>query len=361
LVQEGLLVIDVEIHQRIGDFLLDIDFSGGSGITALFGPSGSGKSSVIKVIAGLTRLGTGRVVLDGTVLADGKGRHTPPHRRRIGVVFQEARLFPHLSVRRNLRYGRLFTPRGEQRIAEGPVIDTLGIGHLLDRHPATLSGGEQQRVAIGRALLASPRLLLMDEPLASLDSARRLEILPLIEKLRDEFGIPIIYVSHAVEEVARLAGKVVVLEAGRIAREGAPADVFRVATDRFEIMSVVAGQLGTPDNAFQLTPVETPAGVVWLNGVVSPEGRAVSVLVHATDVALATHRPEGVSIRTVLAGVVSSVPDGLGPSVTVDLALEGGGRLAASVTRAAVDELGLVPGRPVFALVKSVALDERPV
>ena len=354
-------MIDVEIHQRIGDFVLDISFSGGSGITALFGPSGSGKSSVIKVIAGLTRLGTGRVVLDGTVLADGEGRHTPPHRRRIGVVFQEARLFPHLSVRRNLRYGRLFTPRGEQRIAEGPVIDTLGIGHLLDRHPATLSGGEQQRVAIGRALLASPRLLLMDEPLASLDAARRLEILPLIEKLRDEFGIPIIYVSHAVEEVARLAGKVVVLEAGRVAREGAPADAFRIATDRFEIMSVVAGQLGTPDSAFQLTPVETPAGVVWLNGVVSPEGREVSVLVHATDVALATHRPEGVSIRTVLAGVVSSVPDGLGPSVTVDLTLQGGGRLAASVTRAAVTELGLVPGRPVFALVKSVALDERPV
>ncbi|WP_370675788.1 molybdenum ABC transporter ATP-binding protein [Pleomorphomonas sp. PLEO] len=354
-------MIEVEIRQRIGEFLLDIGFSGGSGITALFGPSGSGKSSVIKVIAGLTRLDAGRVVLDGTVLADGRGRHTPPHRRRIGVVFQEARLFPHLSVRRNLRYGRLFTPRGEQHIAEGPVIDTLGIGHLLDRHPATLSGGEQQRVAIGRALIASPRLLLMDEPLASLDAARRLEILPLIETLRDEFGIPIVYVSHAVEEVARLAGKVVVLEAGRVAREGAPADVFRVATDRFEIMSVIEGLLGTPDGAFQLTPVETQAGIVWLNGVVGHQGRAVRVLVHATDVALAIHRPEGVTIRTVLTGIVADVPEGQGPSVTVDVALDGGARLAASVTRAAVAELGLAPGRPVFALVKSVALDERPL
>lgn len=354
-------MIDVEIHQRIGSFQLDVAFSGNAGVTALFGPSGSGKSSVIKVIAGLTRLRSGRIVLDGTMLADDAGRHMPPHRRRIGVVFQEARLFPHLSVRHNLAYGRLLTPRTERRIAEAPVIETLGIGHLLDRHPATLSGGEQQRVALGRALLASPRLLLMDEPLAALDAARRLEILPLIERLRDEFAIPIVYVSHAVEEVARLAGKVVVLEAGKVARQGSPADVFRVSADRFEIMSVVEGRLGTPDSTYQLTPVETAAGIVWLTGIAKPEGRAVRVLVHATDVALATRRPEGVTIRTVLTGIVAEVPDSLGPSLTVDVALDGGGRLAASVTRAAVVELGLQPGRPVFALVKAVALDERPI
>ncbi|PKR89449.1 molybdenum ABC transporter ATP-binding protein [Pleomorphomonas diazotrophica] len=354
-------MIEVEINQRLGDFQLDVGFSGDGGVTALFGPSGSGKSSVIKIIAGLTRLASGRVVVDGTVLADGKGRHVPPYRRRIGVVFQEARLFPHLSVRNNLRYGRLFTPRDQRRVAEEPVIETLGIGHLLDRRPATLSGGEQQRVALGRAMLASPRLLLMDEPLASLDVARRLEILPLIEALRDEFGIPIVYVSHAVEEVARLAGKIVVLEAGRVARQGSPADVFRIAADRFAIMSVVEGRLGAPDDAFHLTPIETPAGIVWLNGLVRPLGRAVRVLVHATDVALATRRPEGVTIRTVLAGTVADIPDGSGPSVTVDVALQGGTRLAASVTRAAVAELGLEPGRQVFALVKSVALDERPL
>ncbi|CAI9412051.1 Maltose/maltodextrin import ATP-binding protein MalK [Pleomorphomonas sp. T1.2MG-36] len=354
-------MIDVEIHQRLGDFQLDVDFSGGDGVTALFGPSGSGKSSVIKIVAGLTRLRSGRILVDGAVLADGQGCHVPPHRRRIGVVFQEARLFPHLSVRRNLRYGRLFTPLDQRRIAEGPVIETLGIGHLLDRHPATLSGGEQQRVALGRALLASPRLLLMDEPLASLDAPRRLEILPLIEALRDEFGIPIVYVSHAVEEVARLAGKVVVLEAGKVVREGPPADVFRLAADRFEIMSVIEGRLGSPNEAFQLTPVEMPAGTVWLNGLVRPQDRTVRVLVHATDVALAIHRPEGVTIRTVLAGTVADVPDGSGPSVTVDVALQGGSRLAASVTRAAVAELDLKPGRSVFALVKSVALDERPL
>ncbi len=354
-------MIDVEIQQPLGDFMLDVAFSGGNGITALFGPSGSGKSSVIKVLAGLTRLRAGHVVLDDAIIADGAGRHTPPHRRRIGVVFQEARLFPHLSVGANLRYGRLFTPKGDRRIAEQPVIDTLGIGHLLDRHPATLSGGEQQRVAIGRALLASPRLLLMDEPLASLDAARRLEILPLIETLRDEFGIPIIYVSHAVEEVARLAGKVVVLEAGKVAREGAPADVFRAASDRFEVMSVIEGSLGAPDQAFQLTPVETPAGMVWLNGIVGHRGRGVRVLVHATDVALATQKPEGVTIRTVLVGTIADIPDVPGASVTVDVVLEGGAHLAASVTRASVADLGLSPGSPVFALVKSVALDERPL
>ncbi|MCM5558056.1 molybdenum ABC transporter ATP-binding protein [Pleomorphomonas sp. JP5] len=354
-------MIDVEIHQRLGDFQLDVDFSGDGGVTALFGPSGSGKSSVIKFIAGLTRLRSGRIVVDDAVMADGQGRHVPPYRRRIGVVFQEARLFPHMSVGRNLRYGRLFTPRGQRHIAEGPVIDTLGIGHLLDRHPATLSGGEQQRVSLGRALLASPRLLLMDEPLASLDAPRRLEILPLIEALRDEFAIPIVYVSHAVEEVVRLASKVVVLEAGKVARVGSPTDVFRVAADRFEIMSVIEGRLGPPNAPFHLTPVETPAGIVWLNGLVRPLGREVRVLVHATDVALATHRPDGVTIRTVLAGTVAEVPEGSGSSVTIDVELDGGSHLAASVTRAAVAELDLKPGRQVFALVKSVALDERPL
>ncbi len=354
-------MIDVEIRQRLGDFSLDLAFTGGAGVTALFGPSGSGKSSVIKVIAGLSRLAAGHVRLDGVTLAEGARLHLPPNRRRVGVVFQEARLFPHLSVRSNLRFGRLFTPKTERRIAEERVIDTLGISHLLDRHPATLSGGEQQRVAIGRALLSSPRLLLMDEPLAALDVARRLEILPLIEALRDEFAIPIIYVSHAVEEVARLAAKVVVLEAGRVSREGPPADVLRAGRDRFEIVSMVEGSLGEPDAAYQLTPVENTAGTIWLNGVVAPRGRKVRVLIHATDVALALDRPDGVTIRTVLAGKVADIVNDGGPSVTVDVALHGDGRLAASVTRRAADELGLAPGRPVFALVKSVALDERPV
>lgn len=354
-------MIDVEIRQRLGDFSLDLAFSGDGGITALFGPSGSGKSSVIKVIAGLNRLAEGHVRLDGVTLADGRRLHLPPHRRRVGVVFQEARLFPHLSVRRNLRYGRLFTPKAERRVAEGPVIDTLGIGHLLDRHPATLSGGEQQRVAIGRALLTSPRLLLMDEPLAALDEARRLEILPLIEALRDEFAIPIIYVSHAVEEVARLAAKVVMLDAGRVVREGAPADVLRIGRDRFEIASVIEGSLGTPDAEYQLTPVLTAAGTLWLSGLAGPEGRAVRVLVHATDVAIATKRPHGVSIRTQLRATVTDMTGNGGAGVIVDLALDGGGHLAAAITRRAAADLGLQPGLAVFALVKAAALDERPV
>ena len=180
-------------------FALDAAFTAGPGVTALFGPSGSGKSTVIRLLAGLERPEEGRITLGDSVLLDTESRRAvPPHRRRIGLVFQDALLLPHLSVKANLTYGRWFTPRGERRIAFDPVVEVLGIGHLLDRRPTTLSGGERQRVAIGRALLASPRLLLMDEPLASLDQARRQEILPFIERLRDAFAIPVVYVSHAV-------------------------------------------------------------------------------------------------------------------------------------------------------------------
>lgn len=208
------------------EFSFDVAFAAYEGVTALFGPSGSGKSTAIRLLAGLERPQTGRICLDDEIVLDtASGRFMPPHKRRIGLVFQDALLFPHLSVRANLIYGLNLTPKHERRIALDPVVAVLGIGHLLERRPDTLSGGERQRVAIGRALLTSPRLLLMDEPLASLDAARKLEILPFIEQLRDEFEIPIIYVSHSLEEVTRLAKHVVRLDQGRVIGAGKPAEM----------------------------------------------------------------------------------------------------------------------------------------
>jgi molybdate transport system ATP-binding protein len=209
--------IEVAARLRRGEFALDVAFAAEGRIVALFGPSGSGKSTLLNIIAGLVQPDEARVVVGRRVLADtAQGLRVPVHRRRVGYVFQEARLFPHMSVARNLSYGRRFAPKFERHGSVEEVVALLGIGHLLGRRPDTLSGGEKQRVAIGRALLASPRLLLMDEPLASLDAARKAETLPYIERLRDEFAIPIVYVSHSREEVERLTREIVHLDGGRV-------------------------------------------------------------------------------------------------------------------------------------------------
>src|SRR5437667_10720461 len=219
-------MLEVDIEHRFGAFALDIHFRSGRGLTALFGRSGAGKTSVVNAIAGLLHPERGRIVVDGSVLLDTeRGIHAPAHRRRIGYVFQEGRLFPHLTVRQNLLYGRWFTPAAERSGRLDDIVALLGIEALLGRRPALLSGGEKQRVAIGRALLASPRLLLMDEPLASLDEARKSEVLPYIETLRDEKRIPIVYVSHSLAEVARLATTLVLVADGRVAAAGPVAEI----------------------------------------------------------------------------------------------------------------------------------------
>jgi molybdate transport system ATP-binding protein len=214
-------MLTVEIEKRLGDFTLGARFESAGGITAVFGPSGAGKTTLVNAIAGLIAPDRGRIAIDGTVLFDSERRiNLPPHRREIGYIFQEGRLFPHFSVSRNLDYGRRMRGLPEDAKQLERIVSLLDIGHLLERRPGKLSGGERQRVAIGRALLTRPRLLLLDEPLASLDAARKREILPYLERMRDEFGVPMVYVSHQAAELRRIATAVVRLEAGRVAAAG---------------------------------------------------------------------------------------------------------------------------------------------
>ncbi|MEK6630713.1 MAG: molybdenum ABC transporter ATP-binding protein, partial [Acidobacteriota bacterium] len=220
-------MIEVDVRAQLGAFSLDAAFHAPSrGVVALFGRSGAGKTTLINLLAGMLRPASGRISVDGTVFFDTAAKiNVPVERRRIGFVFQDSRLFPHLTVESNLRYGLSRAPASDRRIAFQTVVDVLGIAHLLRRRPFSLSGGERQRVALGRALLAQPRLLLMDEPLASLDAPRKAEILPYIERLRDEFALPMVYVSHSLDEVIRLADHLLVISDGRIMASGALTDI----------------------------------------------------------------------------------------------------------------------------------------
>jgi molybdate transport system ATP-binding protein len=351
-------MIEVSLKHARPRFTLDIAFEAGPGITALFGESGSGKSTILNLISGLERPDSGRIILDKDTIYDSVQRiDIPVHRRRIGYVFQDALLFPHLSVRQNLIYGR----RGN-RIDVASVVDLLDIGHVIDARPATLSGGERQRVAIGRALLSAPRLLLMDEPLASLDIARKREILPYIERLNATYAIPVIYVSHAVDEVARLASIVVVINGGRIVASGAPPEVLppiEAGHDRFARISVLSAAVGTFDPAYHLTTFIHPSGNLTLAGEFGRTGRSVRIVVRATEVTLARVKPKDISTRTVLRGTIAGIEQGGDPVAMVVVALKGGDDLAAALTRKAVDELQLRKGDKIWCLLKSVSIDER--
>ena len=358
-------MISVDVALKLDTFDLDVAFENEDGITCLFGRSGAGKSLTISLIAGLARPDRGRIVLDGRTLVDTEaGTFVPPHSRRVGLVFQDARLFPHLSIKQNLLYGRRFAGKIPEHVQLDRVVETLGIGHLLRRRPGRLSGGEKQRVSIGRALLASPALLLMDEPLASLDTERKLEILPLIESLRDTFGIPIVYVSHAVDEVARLASRVVVMEAGRVIAAGPVEEALGpalrdIGVSPFARSSVVKGAVTARDADYGLTEIAHPAGKIWLVGDAGAEGKAVRIVVKATDVTLARDPGPNMSIRNVLAGTVAAVDTDGGAFAGVSIALDGHDHLFALATRKAVDELAIASGDRIFALIKTVALDER--
>jgi len=353
------IAVDVKLSQ--GDFALQAAFTAESGVTALFGQSGAGKSTLAALIAGLRRPSTGRIVLDDTVLVDtAAGVFVPRQKRRIGVVFQEARLFPQLSVRANLRFGQRFLPRGERAPELGPVVELLGIGSLLERRPRHLSGGEQQRVAIGRALLMRPQALVMDEPLASIDEARRAEILPYLDRLKSELRIPIVYISHAVAEIARLADTVVVLGAGRVTAAGTAADIL----SRLDLPQLGAAEQGAILTATVLSVdasrgtavLAHPAGSLTVPAVAAPAGTALRLRIHARDVALAVGDPGRISIRNRLPARIIELGQATGGGVDVRLDA-GGSPLLARITEDAVADLGLGPGSEVTALIKAIAVE----
>ena len=357
-------MLKVSVGKRLDKFELAADFVSDAGITALFGRSGSGKTTLVNAIAGLVRPDRGEIEVNGVCLFEStRGIDVPVERRRVGYIFQEGRLFPHLTVRQNLLYGRWFAPQAEAGDDLDRVADLLGIGSLLQRRPARLSGGEKQRVAIGRALLAHPRLLLMDEPLASLDEARKAEILPYIERLRDQSRIPIVYVSHSIAEVARLASNVVLLSEGRVAAVGPTSEIMQrldlfPLTGRAEAGAIVEATVERHDEQFGLTELRSRAGLWKLPRLDAPIGGRLRLRVRARDVMIAKSAPTDLSALNVLPGIVSGIGAHDGPIVEIRLDCSGEA-LIARLTRYSVERLGLAPGAPVFALVKSVALDRR--
>ena len=355
--------IEARFRLDYPDFTLDVDLTlPDVGVTALFGSSGSGKTSILRCVAGLERATHSYLAVNGQVWQnDARRLFVPTHQRPLGYVFQEASLFPHLSVRRNLEFGLKRTPVAERRVGLEQTIALLGISPLLDRRPEHLSGGERQRVAIARALAASPRLLLMDEPLASLDLKRKGEILPYLERLHGELDIPVLYVSHSPDEVARLADHVVYLEAGRAHAEGPLNEILTrpdlplVHLD--EAAAVLDARVASHDEAYHLTEVSIPGGRLAVSHSTLPVGAPTRVRIHARDVSLALQPPEQSSIQNMLPARVLDVRGDHDPAqALVRLDLGDGAILLARVTQRSVAHLGIVPGLKVFAQVKSVAL-----
>ncbi|MEQ1592344.1 MAG: molybdenum ABC transporter ATP-binding protein [Thiobacillaceae bacterium] len=347
-----------------GSFCLDVDLAlPAHGVTVLFGPSGSGKTTLLRLIAGLERAPGARITLNNEVWDD--GRHlTPTHRRPIGYVFQEASLFPHLTARANIDYGRRRSAQQLGDTAFTDLIARLGISSMLDRKPDQLSGGERQRVAIARALATRPKLLLMDEPLAALDQARKQDFLPYLERLHDELDIPMLYVTHSPDEAARLADYMVVLDAGSVRAAGSLSEVFArtdlpLAQDD-EAGVVWEGQIEQHDAAYHLSRLNCGGGALWVRATDKPLGTSLRVRILARDVSLTLTPQTDTSILNILPATVRSISaDAQSAQALVWLnagGLDAGVALCARITRRSVDRLGLRPGMPVWAQIKSVAL-----
>ena len=343
-------------------FSLDVDLDlPGRGVTALFGPSGSGKTTLLRCFAGLERTPDGFLQIKGTIWQDAaKWIYLPTHQRPLGYVFQEASLFPHLNVRRNLEYGMRRVPESERRVSLDQAIELLGIGALLAQKPDTLSGGERQRVGIARALTVSPKILLMDEPLVALDLARKQEILPYLEHLHDELEIPILYVSHAPDEVARLAHHIVVMDGGRVLANGPLSETLarldlpiRLGEDGGVVIDAIVGMR---DQEWHLLRADFAGGSLWVRDMGAAIGASVRIRILARDVSLALTRPDHSSILNQLQGNVVALADDTHPSLALIRVQVGDVPLLARVTKLSAHTLGLAPGKSVWVQVKSVAL-----
>lgn len=352
----------IAIFKRVlGDFLLDMDLRlPGQGVSAIFGPSGSGKTTLLRCMAGLEHAPGGYLSVNGEVWQDDTKRmFTPVHKRSLGYVSQAANLFAHLSVQGNLDYGLSRIPVAERKVPIAQVVDLLGIGKLLARQPSTLSGGESQRVAIARALATSPHLLLMDEPLAALDVQRKAEVLPYLERLHTELAIPVIYVSHAPDEVARLADHLVLLDAGKVTASGPTRELMT----RLDLplahgdaaAAIIDAVVTRVEPSYHLSHAEFAGGHISLLNPLLQVGQRIRVRIQARDVSLTLERQQGTSVLNIFAATVLAISNDSPGQIMVALDA-GGSRLLARITQKSLDALNLQPGSPVFAQVKGVAV-----
>lgn len=353
------MTIEARFHIRRGEFALDVDLTvPGDGVIALFGPSGSGKTTLLRAIAGLERHRDGYLRV-GDATWQENNLFVPPHRRPIGYVFQEASLFPHLTVQGNLDYGRKRVPASDRSVSVDQAVALLDIGHLLLRKPEELSGGERQRVAIARALAVSPRLLVMDEPLASLDLKRKREILPYIESLRRELDIPVIYVSHLPDELARVADHMVILQAGAVTATGPIGELLTrldlPLAHEPEAESIVEATVSDHDGEFHLTYLDFSGGRFTVARHDLPLGRKARLQIAARDVSVTLTPRNDTSILNIFPATVEQISHEGESQVTIRL-IVGDVPLLARVTRKSAAHLGLKPGLPVYAQIKSVAL-----
>jgi molybdate transport system ATP-binding protein len=350
--------LDLQVALRHGSFALAVESTLElEPVTAIFGPSGAGKTSLLRAIAGLERSAEGRVALGDIVWQDdARNIFVPPHLRRIGYVFQDGRLFSHLDVAGNLRFGKR---RPDSRFSFDDVVAAMDLDALLARRPTVLSGGEQQRVALGRALLTDPVLMLLDEPLSALDVGRKSHIIPYIERIAQAFGVPILYVTHSIEEVSRLATRMLLLGEGRVTAVGSVGDLL----ERLDLWSI--DDSAGPATVLSVEITACDAGmtslrlhdqILRLPAIDALAGTTIRLRIEARDVAIATHRPQGLSIRNVLEATIVGVEEA--PPVLAEILLDVGGQhLRAEITREAANELGLETGKRVFALIKSAAID----
>ena len=349
----------IDIGHRIEELNLSVALSVESGVTALFGPSGSGKTTVLKAISGLLHPDDGKIDIAGRSVFDReKGINVPTHKRQVGYVFQDARLFPHLTVKGNLEYAYKFADRG--RKLDRKIVDLFGIGPLLERRIDGLSGGERQRVAIARALFSDPKILLLDEPMAALDEPRKREIFPYLERLRDEAGLPIIYVSHSLSEVARLASQIATLKDGKMASFGATSDVMSNPTLVQDLGIRTAGSVlrAQVENHFPdgISELRTSVGSLFIPSVTAPLESIINLRILARDVIISLSKPENISALNILPAKVVSVKKGEGPGTIVELA-SGEDRILARITSRSAETLGLSVNTPCFAIIKSLSIN----